>query len=209
MLQIVASGVLPQAHIDHMLGCNWSCNGYCLFYLTWFSLPAWQLRQQSPWWRYCSFSIHALCRWRVRFLYSSLDHWDAGSSAAWQTSPTRSAATSTWITMVRRENREADGERKTRGKKDKSFALFWCIHSIQTLPVTLIRWRTLKRRVYLHRKPCVSNLRLNVNHLIWTSAVGKQLRESSSRSELEAKQRCVCRMQSYTLTARSATGNQT
>lgn len=93
-------------------------------------------------------------------------------------------------------------------KEKKSFALFLYIHSIQIHPLKLIRWRTVKRISYLHRKPCVSNLWLNLNHLIWTSAVGKQLKEPSSRSELEAKQPCVCRMQSYTLTACSATGKQ-
>lgn len=62
------------------------------------------------------------------------------------------------------------------------------------------RWRRASvlrkwtaRRVYIHRKPCVSNLWLNLNHLIWTSAVGKQLRDPSSYSELEAKQLRVCR----------------
>lgn len=187
---------MQQAHIPFM--CR------CLFYLMRFSLPAWQLRQQNPWWGYCSFSTHVLCCRRVRFLYSSLDHWADGSSAAWQTKQKTSAATNTWTIEIREREREADME-----GKEKSFALFLCIHSIQTHPLKPIRWRTVKRRVYLHRKPCVSNLRFNLNHLIWTSAVGKQLREPTSRSELEAKQACVCRMRSYTLTARCATGNQT
>lgn len=81
--------------------------------------------------------------------------------------------------------------RERGGGEDKGFALFLCIHSIKTHPLKLIRWRTVKRRVYLHREPCVSNLRLNLNHLIWASAVGTQLREPSSRSELEAKERRV------------------
>lgn len=54
------------------------------------------------------------------------------------------------------------------------------------------------RRVYIHRKPCVSNLWLNLNHLIWTSAVGKQLRELSSYLEVEAKQLHVCWKQEFT-----------
>lgn len=196
-----------KAHISLMFGYIWSYNNYCMFYFMRFPLPAWQLRQQSPWWRYCSFSTHVLCRRRVRFLYSSLDHWDAGSSAAWHTSPKRNAATNTWIIKVRGRKRGGRTGRE-REKEKESFALFLFIHSIQTHPLKLSR-RTVKRMVHLHRKPCVSNLWLNLNHLIWTSVVGKPLREPSSQSELEAKQPCVCRMQSYTLTACSATGKQT
>lgn len=98
--QVAAAGVFQKAQISLEFSDIWSYDNYSMFHFIWFSLPAWQLRQQSPWWRYCSFSTHVLCCLTVRFLYSSLDHWDAGSSAAWHTSPMRNAATNIWIFRV-------------------------------------------------------------------------------------------------------------
>lgn len=70
--------------------------------------PAWQLRQQSPWWRYCSFSTQVRCRFRVWFRTSSPNHWAAGTvSAAWPRGQIDINATSTCIRERDKNKRRA------------------------------------------------------------------------------------------------------
>lgn len=123
------------------------------------------------------FCIH---RWTT----ATLEHPLRDKPARWRAPPP--TPESSW--GVGREADVRGGEKRTKALH-YFFCVCVCVRGIQTKlnPLKLIRWRTVKRRVYLHRKPCVSNLRLNLNHLIWTSAVGKQLKEPSSWSELGAK----------------------